>query len=39
MPRASLVTVAGAAHSMIATHAAEVAKLIADHVSRAEMSA
>jgi pimeloyl-ACP methyl ester carboxylesterase len=39
MPHASLVTIAGAAHSMIATHAAEVAKLIADHVSKAEMPA
>jgi pimeloyl-ACP methyl ester carboxylesterase len=37
MPHSSLVTVSGAAHSMITTHAAEVAKLIADHVSKAEM--
>jgi pimeloyl-ACP methyl ester carboxylesterase len=39
VPGASLVTIPGAAHSMIATHAAEVAKLIADHVSKAEMPA
>jgi pimeloyl-ACP methyl ester carboxylesterase len=37
MPNASLVTVPGAAHSMVTTHPAEVAKLIADHVSKAEM--
>ena len=39
LPHASLVTISGAAHSMIATHAAEVAKLIADHLSKAEMPA
>jgi pimeloyl-ACP methyl ester carboxylesterase len=39
MPHASLVTIPGAAHSMITTHAAEVAKLIADHVSKAERPA
>lgn len=32
MPHASLVTIPEAAHSMITTHAAELAKLIADHV-------
>lgn len=37
MPHASLVTISGGAHSMITTHAAEVGKLIADHVSKAEM--
>jgi pimeloyl-ACP methyl ester carboxylesterase len=36
IPNASLVTIPGAAHSMITTHAAEVANLIADHVSRVE---
>ena len=36
MPTASLVTVPGAAHSMMATHAAELARLIRDHVSNAE---
>jgi pimeloyl-ACP methyl ester carboxylesterase len=36
MPNASLVTVPGAAHSMMATHAAEVARLIGKHVSKAE---
>jgi pimeloyl-ACP methyl ester carboxylesterase len=33
---AALVTIAGAAHFMIATHASEVARLIAQHVHRAE---
>jgi pimeloyl-ACP methyl ester carboxylesterase len=33
MPRASLATVPGAGHFMIATHAADVARLIAGHVS------
>ena len=33
---ATLVTIAGAAHFMIATHAGEVARLIAEHVHRAE---
>jgi hypothetical protein len=33
---ASLTAIAGAAHFMIATHAEEVAKLIAEHVGRAE---
>jgi pimeloyl-ACP methyl ester carboxylesterase len=37
MPNASLVTVPGAAHSIVSTHAAEVAKLITNHVSNAEM--
>jgi pimeloyl-ACP methyl ester carboxylesterase len=37
MPHASLVTISGAAHSMITTHAAEVGKLIVWHVSKAEM--
>ena len=32
LPNASLVTVAGAAHFMIATHAADVARAIAQHV-------
>jgi pimeloyl-ACP methyl ester carboxylesterase len=36
MPNASLVTVPGAAHSMMATHAAEVARLIGENVSKAE---
>jgi pimeloyl-ACP methyl ester carboxylesterase len=36
MPNASLVTVPGAAHSMVTTHAVEVAKLIAEHTSKAE---
>jgi pimeloyl-ACP methyl ester carboxylesterase len=36
MPNSSLATVPGAAHSMMATHAAELAKLIDEHVSRAE---
>ena len=36
MPNASLVTVPGAAHSMMATHAAEVARLVGEHVSKAE---
>jgi pimeloyl-ACP methyl ester carboxylesterase len=37
MPNASVVTVAGAAHSMMATHPAEVARLIGEHVAKAEM--
>lgn len=36
MPNSSLVTVPEAAHSMINTHAAEVARLIGEHVSKAE---
>jgi pimeloyl-ACP methyl ester carboxylesterase len=36
MPNASPVTVPGAAHSVITTHAAEVARLIAENVSKAE---
>ncbi len=36
MPTASLATVPGAAHSMMATHAAELARLIREHVSNAE---
>ena len=36
MPNASPVTVPGAAHSVITTHAAEVARLIAGNVSKAE---
>jgi pimeloyl-ACP methyl ester carboxylesterase len=39
MPNANLVTVPGAAHSMITTHAAEVAELIANHVSKTAMLA
>jgi pimeloyl-ACP methyl ester carboxylesterase len=35
LPNVSLVTVPGAGHFMIATHAADVARLIAGHVSRA----
>jgi pimeloyl-ACP methyl ester carboxylesterase len=35
LPRAALATIAGAAHFMIATHAAEVAGLIAEHIGRA----
>ena len=37
MPNVSLVTVSEAAHSMMATHAAEVARLIGEHVSKAEV--
>jgi hypothetical protein len=33
---AALATIAGAAHFMIATHASEVARLIAQHVHRAK---
>jgi pimeloyl-ACP methyl ester carboxylesterase len=33
-PNASLVTVAGADHFMIATHASDVAKLVAGHISK-----
>lgn len=36
MPKASLVTVPAASHFMIATHAGAVARLIGDHVSKAE---
>jgi pimeloyl-ACP methyl ester carboxylesterase len=36
MPNTSVVTVPGAAHSMMATHAAEVARLIGENVSKAE---
>jgi len=36
MPNASLVIVPGAAHSMMTTHAAEVARLIGENVSKAE---
>ena len=36
MTRATLATIEGAAHFMIATHAAEVARLIAQHAHRAE---
>src|SRR5258708_28357592 len=36
MANASPVTVPGAAHSMMATHAAEVARLIGENVSKAE---
>ena len=35
LPRAALATIAGAAHFMIATHAAEVAAVIAEHIGRA----
>jgi pimeloyl-ACP methyl ester carboxylesterase len=38
MPKASLATVAGAAHFMMATHPAEVARLIGEHVAKAEPS-
>jgi hypothetical protein len=34
---AALVTIDGAAHFMVATHATEVAHLIAQHVLRAEL--
>ena len=37
--RGRLATIAGAAHFMIATHASEVARLIAEHVSLAEAGA
>jgi hypothetical protein len=33
---ATLATIEGAAHFMIATHAAEVARLVAQHAYRAE---
>jgi pimeloyl-ACP methyl ester carboxylesterase len=36
LSEASLATVAGASHFMIATHASEVARLIGEHVSKAE---
>ena len=36
LSEASLATVAGASHFMIATHASEVASLIGEHVSKAE---
>ena len=36
MANASRVTVPGAAHSMMTTHAAEVARLIAENVSKAK---
>ena len=36
MTQASLATIEGAAHFMIATHAAEVARLVAQHAHRAE---
>jgi pimeloyl-ACP methyl ester carboxylesterase len=39
IPNASVVTVLGAAHSVITTHAAEVAELTANHVSKTEMLA
>ena len=35
LPNASLVTVAGARHFIMATHAGELARLIGDHVSKA----
>jgi pimeloyl-ACP methyl ester carboxylesterase len=37
IPNASLVIVPGAAHSVMATHAAEVARLIGENVSKAEL--
>jgi pimeloyl-ACP methyl ester carboxylesterase len=36
MPNARLVTVPGAAHSMMATHGAQVARLLSEHISKAE---
>jgi hypothetical protein len=39
IPDAAVATVAGAAHFMIATHAEEVAGMIAQHVTHAEDSA
>lgn len=36
MPNARLATVPGAAHSMLASHGAEVAGLVGDHVSKVE---
>ena len=36
VPRSSLVTVHGASHFMIATHAADVARLIREHVAKVE---
>lgn len=35
MPHASLVAVPGAAHSMMATHGPQVAKLLSEHISKA----
>jgi pimeloyl-ACP methyl ester carboxylesterase len=35
-PNASLITVAGANHFMIATHAEDVTRLVADHVAKSE---
>ena len=39
IPNADAATIAGAAHFMIATHAGEVAGMIAQHVARAEQGA
>jgi pimeloyl-ACP methyl ester carboxylesterase len=39
MTQATLATIEGAAHFMIATHAAEVARLVAQHAHRAEATA
>jgi pimeloyl-ACP methyl ester carboxylesterase len=36
MPNATLATVAEAAHSMMATHGAEVGRLVGDHISKVE---
>jgi pimeloyl-ACP methyl ester carboxylesterase len=36
MPKSSLATVAGASHFMMATHPAEVARLIGEHVAKAQ---
>src|SRR5258707_13247615 len=36
MPNAAVAEVAGAAHFMISTHAREVARMIAQHVTRSE---
>jgi pimeloyl-ACP methyl ester carboxylesterase len=36
MPSAVFATVPGAAHSMLATHGVDVARLVGDHISKAE---
>jgi len=36
MPNAALASVAGAAHSLMVTHAAELAGLVGEHISKAE---
>jgi len=36
MPNAALASVAGGAHSLMVTHAAELAGLVGEHISKAE---